>query len=773
MGLTLDQVFNIVVRIANEKRHEYLTLELFLYCLIQNDKVVKEALELCGANIEETLRELKEFIDDDSNFSILSVKQAEELSETQFSEESVRQMARRSGIMYQPELSMGMQRTLQRAAVHLQSSGKSEIKGINVLVSMYGEQSSFALYVLEKQNTHRSDIVQVIAHSIDQSENYKSEVKQISEGEETEKKGSDPLSEFATNLNEKARRGKIDPLIGRNAELQRIMQALCRRRKNNPLLVGDAGVGKTALAEGLALRVINGEVPELIQNTEVYAVDMASLLAGTKFRGDFEARLKGLLAQVKKNEDNGKRTLLFIDEFHTLMGAGATSGGGMDASNLLKPALASGEIRCMGSTTHEEFRKFVEKDAALSRRFQKIDINEPSLEDTIKILKGLKESLEDHHKVKFPISVLKSAAKLSNQYINDRKLPDKAIDILDEIGSYLQLLPESKKRSQATIKDVEEIVSQMAKVPKQTVSQNEKLKLQNLGRDLKIRIFGQDHAIESVTNSIMISRSGLSSENGPVASFLFAGPTGVGKTELAKQLGLQLGCQFLRIDMSEYMEKHSVAKLIGAPPGYVGHDQGGILTEAVNKAPHSIVLLDEIEKAHPDIYNILLQVMDYGVLTDSNGRKTDFRNTILIMTTNAGAKEMDAGSIGLGNANSGTSKRDKTLKNFFTPEFRNRLTEIIHFNKLTEETLDLVVDKFLSELQNSVDEKGITIEVGPEARRYLGEKGYDEKLGARPIARVIEDEVKKPLANEILFGKLMKGGKVIVTYTDKLEFTFN
>lgn len=770
MSLNLDQIFNIAVRFANERRHEYLTMELFLYVLVNHDRGVQEVLSLCGADIERLKSNIKEFLDEESNFSILTKEQIEELSETQFSEESVRQMAKRSGITYQPELSMGMQRTLQRAAIHLQSSGKNEIKGVNVLVSMYGEQESYAIYLLKKENVSRANVIEVIAHSFDKAANTSDETRQLPnepaiEGET--KKAEEDFLDFATNLNERAEAGKIDPLIGRESELQRIVQILCRRRKNNPLLVGDAGVGKTALAEGLALKVVNKEVPELIQDAEIYSLDMASLLAGTKYRGDFEARIKRLLKGLKAREESGKKVILFIDEIHTLIGAGSTAGGGMDASNLLKPALANGEIRCMGSTTHPEFRKFVEKDGALTRRFQKIDVSEPSIEDTIKILKGLKEQLEVHHKVKFPKSVLEASAKLSSQYITDRKLPDKAIDVLDEIGSYLQLLPVSKKRNQASVKDVEEVISQIARIPKQNVSKDERGKLENLARDLRLLIFGQDHAVESVVNAIMISRSGLGSRKGPVASFLFAGPTGVGKTELAKQLSYQLGTQFIRIDMSEYMEKHSVAKLIGAPPGYVGHDQGGVLTEAVNKSPHSVVLLDEIEKAHPDVYNILLQVMDYGSLTDSNGRSTDFKNTVIIMTTNAGAKDMEAGSIGLNKAGANQNKRDKALKNFFTPEFRNRLTEIIHFNKLTEQTLDLVVDKFLVELEESLVEKSISMEVSHKARRYLGEKGYDEKLGARPIARIIEDEVKKPLSREVLFGEIAKGGNVFVDLDEK------
>ncbi len=774
MGLTLDNVFNLAIRMANEKRHEFLTLELIFFALLK-DQVVREVLELCGADLVVLEKELLEFVNEPSNFSILTAEQVEILSETQFSEESVRELAKKSGVYYQPELTMGMQRVLQRAAMHLQSAGKQEIQGINILVSLFSEEESFAVYLLEKNNISRGDVVQMVAHGVDKAKNSE-DVRNLPNGEESD--GSEKksiLEEFAENLNLKAKKGKIDPLIGREAELQRIVQILCRRNKNNPLLVGDAGVGKTALAQGLALKITEGNVPEIIKSAEVYSLDMATLLAGTKFRGDFEQRLKNLLKELQNRKDQGAIPVLFIDEIHTIMGAGATGSGGMDVSNLIKPALSGGDIRCMGSTTHAEFRKFIEKDSALTRRFQKVDVSAPDEKDSLEILKGLKSRFESHHGVKFSTSVLKAAVQLSSRYLTGRKLPDKAIDIIDEVGSALQLLPENKKRINAKVSDVEAVIAQMAKIPKQTVSKDEKLKIRNLNRDLKLVLFGQDDAVESVSNAILMNRSGLSSGSGPIASFLFAGPTGVGKTELAKQLSNIMGIEFIRLDMSEYMEKHAVAKLIGAPPGYVGFDQGGILTEKVNQSPYSIVLLDEIEKAHPDIFNILLQVMDHGTLTDSNGRSVDFKNVILIMTTNAGAKTMDDGQIGLGETKNATFKRDKEVKSFFSPEFRNRLDELIYFNSLDESTLDLVVDKFVAELQNQLQEQSVEIQMTSKARKYLGEKGYDEKLGARPIRRLVDDEIRKYLAKELLFGKLSKGGKVKIdldSAKNELIFTY-
>ena len=772
MGYTLDQVFNFAVRWANQKHHEYLTLELVLLGLLE-DPLTREVLSLCGVEVNTFQKELQEFLNNDGHFSILGKDQVESLSETQFADDNIRQIAKNSGIFYQPELTMALQRVLQRAAMHIQSSGKKEIRALNLLVAIFGEEESYAVYLLNKHDVNKSEVIQIIAHGIDQAHNtqtsdHSGELPYHSNNTKT----PDLLSEFALHLNQKARAGKIDPLVGREKELQRMIQVLCRRRKNNPLLVGDAGVGKTALAEGLALKVENNNVPEVIKGMQIYALDMASLLAGTKYRGDFEARFKKVLQSLQEKEQNGVSPLLFIDEIHTIMGAGATSGGGMDISNLLKPSLFDGNLRCMGSTTYEEFRKFLEKDSALTRRFQKLDIHEPSVDESIKILMGIKESFEQHHGVKFPPSVIKAAVHLSNKYISQRKLPDKAIDVMDEVGSLLRL--QRKKKSQATVKDVEHVIAQIARVPQQSVSTNEKAKLKNLNRDLKMLIFGQDHAIEGLCHSIVLGRSGLGKKHGPVASFLFAGPTGVGKTELVKQLAHHMGIHLTRIDMSEYMEKHSVSKLIGAPPGYVGHDQGGILTEAMNKNPYGVVLLDEIEKAHPDIFNLLLQVMDYGNLTDSNGRSTDCRNIILIMTTNAGAKDMEAGAIGLGTKRQNNdSKRDKTLKSFFAPEFRNRLDNIIHFNKLNEQTLDLIVDKFINETSETLQEKNIEFTVTKQARQYLGEKGYDEKLGARPIRRLVEKEINRPLSQEILFGKLQKGGQVKVDLgPNKLVFSY-
>ncbi|MCY4643091.1 MAG: AAA family ATPase [Bacteriovoracales bacterium] len=773
MGYTLDQVFNFAVRRANEKHHEYLTLELILLGLLQDD-FVTEILKLCGVELEAFKKELDEFLNNDDNFSILGKEQMESLSEMQFTDENIRQIAKNSGIFYQPELTMGLQRVLQRSAMHIQSSGKKEIHAVHLLVSMFDEEESHSVYLLKKYGVGKSEIIQIIAHGIDKATNTEDLAKHPKEfptGDRIQG-GRDALAEFTVHLNEKAKNGKIDPLIGREDELERIIQILCRRRKNNPLLVGDAGVGKTALAHGLALKVEQREVPEAVKGMQIYSLDMAALLAGTKYRGDFEARFKNLLKALDKKKNEGMAPLLFIDEIHTIMGAGAVAGGGADTSNLLRPSLSQGDLRCMGSTTYEEFRKFMDRDSALTRRFQKLEVKEPSEEESIKILMGLKESFERHHGVKFSPSVIKAAVRLSNKHISGRKLPDKAIDIIDEVGSLVQL--QKKKRSQVTLGDIDHVVAQIARIPKQAVSGNEKTKIKNLDRDLKLLIFGQDYAVDSICRAVILGRSGLGRKNAPIASFLFAGPTGVGKTELARQLAHHLGIHIMRIDMSEYMEKHSVSKLIGAPPGYVGHNQGGILTEAINKNPHAVILLDEIEKAHPDIFNILLQVMDYGNLTDANGSAADCRNIILIMTTNAGAKDTESGSIGLGEKRQNNDyKRDKALKNFFTPEFRNRLDEIIHFNRLNEQMLDLIVDKFLNETKEALQEKNIDLSVTKRARQYLGEKGYDKKLGARPIRRFVENEINRPLSQEILFGKLQKGGRVQVDFDqNKLNFRY-
>jgi ATP-dependent Clp protease ATP-binding subunit ClpA len=775
----LEQILNKAIKRANEKKHEFLTLENVLFSMLE-DETVMEVLQDCGANLGDLKNDLQKFLNDDSNFSLLSEDEIQDLNKKQFGNEQLREIARENGIFYQPEISLSLQRVIQRAAIHIQSSGKKSIQAINLLVAMFSEKESHATYFLERQGVNRIDIVEKIAHNSDRPvNNGNGDEAAVETGGETfrrEEKYEKALGEFTTNLNQLAKQGKIDPIIGREDEIQRIIQILCRRRKNNPILVGDAGVGKTAIAEGLAKAIVEHKVPELLSKTTVYSLDMASLLAGTKFRGDFEERLKLVLeALEKQNETSG--SILFIDEIHTIIGAGATSGGSLDASNLLKPALSKGQIRCMGSTTFDEYRKYFEKDQALNRRFQKVDVLEPTVEDTVKILNGLKPKFEEHHHVRYPEQVIRAAVELSHKHVTDRKLPDKAIDVIDEVGSYLRLKPEAKAEVEVSLKDIEHIIAKIARIPQKTLETNEKEKLRFLDRDLKMLIYGQDDAVDKVSNALILSRSGLGHQDKPIASFLFTGPTGVGKTELARQLSHVMGINFVRIDMSEFMEKHTVSKLIGAPPGYVGFEQGGTLTDAIHKSPYSVLLLDEIEKAHPDVFNILLQVMDHGALTDSNGRTTDFRNVILIMTSNAGAKEMEAGSIGLSGARGGeinSVKRDQAVKNFFTPEFRNRLDAIISFNKLDNKNVEMVVNKFLMELENQLMDKKVDLEVSSEARAWLSSKGYDNKLGARPIARLINDQIKKPLAHEILFGKLEKGGKVVVNVVaDELTFTFS
>ena len=773
----LEQILNRAIKRANEKRHEFLTLENVLLSMMEDETVV-EVLTDCGANLSDLRKELTKFLGEDSNFSLLSEDEIQDLNRKQFGNDQLREVARENGIFYQPEISLSLQRVIQRAAIHIQSSGKKSINAINILVAMFSEKESHATYFLEQQGISRIDVVEKISHSIDKPVNRPDEVN-TENGQETfrrEEKYEKALSEFTTNLNNLARQGKIDPVIGREEEIQRIIQILSRRRKNNPILVGDSGVGKTAIAEGLAKAIVEKKVPSILANTTVYSLDMASLLAGTKFRGDFEERLKLVLqALEKQNEEHG--SILFIDEIHTIIGAGATSGGSMDASNLLKPALSRGSLRCMGSTTFDEYRKYFEKDQALSRRFQKIDVLEPSVDDSVKILIGLKSKFEDHHQVKYPDAIIRAAVELSHKHVSDRKLPDKAIDVIDEVGSYIRLKPESVNGVEIKLEDIEHIVSKIARIPQKSISMNEKEKLRFLDRDLKMMIYGQDEAIDKVSNALILSRSGLGHPNKPIANFMFNGPTGVGKTELAKQLAHIMGINFIRIDMSEYMEKHTVSKLIGAPPGYVGFDQGGILTDAVHKNPYSVLLMDEIEKAHPDVFNILLQVMDHGSLADSNGRTSDFRNVILILTSNAGAKEMEAGSIGLSGRVGGeinSSKRDQAVKNFFTPEFRNRLDAIISFNKLGTKNIEMVVNKFLMELENQLVDKKVDFEVTAKAKEWLSSNGYDDKLGARPISRLINDKIKKPLAHEILFGKLEGGGKVVVDIkNDELEFIFS
>lgn len=774
----LEQILNKAIKRANEKKHEFLTLENVLLSMLEDETVV-DVLVDCGANLGDLKKDLATFLDEDSNFSLLSEEEIQDLNRKQFGNDQLREIARENGIMYQPEISLSLQRVIQRAAIHIQSSGKKSIQAINLLVAMFSEKESHATYFLERQGVTRIDVVEKIAHSSDRPSNRQEDIGIETPGEtfRKEEKYEKALSEFTTNLNELAKKGKIDPIIGREDEIQRIIQILCRRRKNNPILVGDSGVGKTAIAEGLAKAIVENRVPSALSRTTVYALDMASLLAGTKFRGDFEERLKLVLqALEKQNEEEG--SILFIDEIHTIIGAGATSGGSLDASNLLKPALSKGQIRCMGSTTFDEYRKYFEKDQALNRRFQKIDVLEPSVEDSVKILQGLKPKFEEHHQVKYPDDVIRAAVELSHKHVSDRKLPDKAIDVIDEVGAYLRLKPEnSAGETQVQLQDIEHIVAKIARIPQKSISVNEKEKLRFLERDLKMMIYGQDQAIDKVSNALILSRSGLGNVDKPIASFLFTGPTGVGKTELAKQLAHIMGINFVRIDMSEFMEKHTVSKLIGAPPGYVGFEQGGILTDAIHKNPYSVLLLDEIEKAHPDVFNILLQVMDHGALADSNGRTSDFRNVILIMTSNAGAKEMEAGSIGLAGRSGpeiNSVKRDQAIKNYFTPEFRNRLDAVIAFNKLDNKNIEMVVSKFLMELENQLVEKKVELEVTSEAREWLSKNGYDDKLGARPIGRLINDKIKKPLAHEILFGKLEKGGKVIVKVeNDDLEFTFS
>ncbi|KTD90236.1 MULTISPECIES: ATP-dependent Clp protease ATP-binding subunit ClpA [unclassified Pseudoalteromonas] len=735
----LELTLNAAFREARTRRHEFMTVEHLLLALLDNPSA-SEALNACGVNISGLKYELLEFIDETTPV----IPDLEEERETQ------------------PTL--GFQRVLQRAVFHVQSSGKNEVTGVNVLVAIFSEQESQAVYLLKKNDVSRLDIVNFISHGIsktdddlgDDTDDINEEVQEV-QNEEASK-----LDSFTTNLNAQAREGNIDPLIGRDSEVERAVQVLCRRKKNNPLLVGEAGVGKTAIAEGLAYRIVNEQVPEVIADAVVYSLDMGALLAGTKYRGDFEKRFKSLLKELQAKPGS----ILFIDEIHTIIGAGAASGGVMDASNLLKPLLSSGKLRCMGSTTYNEYKNIFEKDRALVRRFQKIDVLEPSVADTTKILNGLKDRYEEHHGIRYTQKALKAAAELSAKYINERHLPDKAIDVIDEAGANQRLQPSSKRKKTIGVSDIEMIISKMARIPPQNVSSSDKETLKNIDRNLKMLVFGQDQSIDALTSAIRLSRSGLTSEEKPVGSFLFAGPTGVGKTEVTKQLAKCMGVEFIRFDMSEYVERHAISRLIGAPPGYVGFEQGGLLTEAVIKNPHAVVLLDEIEKAHPDIYNILLQVMDHGTLTDNNGRKADFRNVVLVMTTNAGVQETTRKSIGF-------SEQDHThdamgeINKTFSPEFRNRLDNIIWFNHLEREVILLVVDKFIVELQAQLDKKSVNFELTSKAREWLAEKGYDKAMGARPMARVIQEELKKPLANEILFGKLSDGGTVKVSVKDK------
>jgi ATP-dependent Clp protease ATP-binding subunit ClpA len=751
LSRNLEQTLHRALSLASERRHEYATLEHLLLGLA-DDNDAATVLRACGVDLDKLRSDLGEFLDKD--LAGLATDRPGD-----------------------PKPTAGFQRVVQRAAIHVQSSGRDEVTGANVLVALFSERESHAVYFLQLQDMTRLDAVNFISHGIakapgrstqrpvqgasNQSDNHQEERE-----EKPGRRNQDALSNYCVNLNKKALAGKIDPLIGRELEIERTIQILCRRTKNNPLYVGDPGVGKTAIAEGLAKRIVEGDVPEVLAKSTIFALDMGALLAGTRYRGDFEERLKAVVSEL----ENQQGAILFIDEIHTVIGAGATSGGAMDASNLLKPALASGNLRCIGSTTYKEFRNYFEKDRALVRRFQKIDVNEPTVEDSVKILRGLKLNYEKHHKVRYTEEAIRAAVELSAKYINDRKLPDKAIDVIDEVGASRMLLPEHKRRKTVTLRDVEEIVAKIARIPPKSVSADDKETLKNLERDLKAMVFGQDKAIEALAAAIKLARAGLREPEKPIGNYLFSGPTGVGKTEVARQLAATMGIELIRFDMSEYMERHSVSRLIGAPPGYVGFDQGGLLTDAIDQHPHAVLLLDEIEKAHLDLFNILLQVMDHGKLTDHNGKTVDFRNVILIMTTNAGASDLAKEAIGFGRESRAGEDED-AIKRLFTPEFRNRLDAVIAFAGLSPEIVARVVEKFVMQLEAQLADRNVTIELSSSAKEWLAERGYDRLYGARPLARVIQEQIKKPLAEELLFGKLVKGGSVKATLKDgKLEF---
>jgi ATP-dependent Clp protease ATP-binding subunit ClpA len=753
LSRNLEQTLHRALAFASERRHEYATLEHLLLGLT-DDSDAATVLRACGVDLDKLRGDLTDFLDKD--LAGLATDRPGD-----------------------PKPTAGFQRVVQRAAIHVQSSGRDEVTGANVLVALFSERESHAVYFLQTQDMTRLDAVNFISHGIAKAPGRSTQrpvqgTGESSSGSEPEReekpsrRGQDALSNYCVNLNKKALSGKIDPLIGRENEIERTIQILCRRNKNNPLYVGDPGVGKTAIAEGLAKRIVEGDVPDVLAKSVIYALDMGALLAGTRYRGDFEERLKAVVTELESQANS----ILFIDEIHTVIGAGATSGGAMDASNLLKPALASGTVRCIGSTTYKEFRNYFEKDRALVRRFQKIDVNEPNVEDSVKILRGLKNNYEKHHKVRYTEEAIRGAVELSARYIHDRKLPDKAIDVIDEVGASRMLQPEHKRRKTVTLRDVEEIVAKIARIPPKSVSADDKETLRNLERDLKSMVFGQDKAIEALSAAIKLSRAGLRDPEKPIGNYLFSGPTGVGKTEVARQLAATLGIELVRFDMSEYMERHSVSRLIGAPPGYVGFDQGGMLTDAIDQHPHAVLLLDEIEKAHQDLFNILLQVMDHGKLTDHNGKTVDFRNVILIMTTNAGASDMAKEAIGFGREGRAGEDED-AIKRMFTPEFRNRLDAVIGFAALTPEIVARVVEKFVMQLEAQLADRNVTIELSSAAKEWLAERGYDRLYGARPLARVIQENIKKPLAEELLFGRLAKGGAVKVTLKDnKLDFEF-
>ncbi|WP_413867484.1 ATP-dependent Clp protease ATP-binding subunit ClpA [Albidovulum sp.] len=741
---TLEQAIHAALALANARRHELATLEHLLLALTDEPDAAK-VMRACSVDIDELKKTLVDFIDDDLSTLVTDVEGSEAVPTAAF------------------------QRVIQRAAIHVQSSGRTEVTGANVLVAIFAERESNAAYFLQEQDMTRYDAVNFIAHGVAKDPSF-GETRPVTGAQEHEERSSgdapgeakeSALAKYCVDLNQKSKKGDIDPLIGREAEIERCIQVLCRRRKNNPLLVGDPGVGKTAIAEGLALKIVRGETPDILKGATIFSLDMGALLAGTRYRGDFEERLKAVVKELEDHPD----AILFIDEIHTVIGAGATSGGAMDASNLLKPALQGGKLRCMGSTTYKEFRQHFEKDRALSRRFQKIDVNEPSVDDTIKILMGLKPYFEKHHDLRYTQDAIRSAVELSARYIHDRKLPDKAIDVIDEAGAAQHLVAESKRRKTIGPKEIEAVVAKIARIPPRNVSKDDAEVLRDLEKTLKRVVFGQDRAIEALSSAIKLARAGLREPEKPIGNYLFAGPTGVGKTEVAKQLADSLGVELLRFDMSEYMEKHAVSRLIGAPPGYVGFDQGGMLTDGVDQHPHCVLLLDEIEKAHPDVYNILLQVMDHGKLTDHNGRQVDFRNVILILTTNAGAADMARAAIGFGRDRR-EGEDTAAIERMFTPEFRNRLDAVISFAPLSREVILQVVDKFVLQLEAQLMDRHVHIELSPEAANWLAEKGYDDKMGARPLGRVIQEHIKKPLAEELLFGKLTKGGVVRVRVKD-------